>query len=387
MLSFIVRRLLYMPIMFVLLSLVAFLAMYAAPGDPFTICEFQFAANPDYCNLLRVKYGLARMKEYPAGSTVAEGDWDVGKRIDKRYEDVDGDARVSPGDRRVEKVRAFRPTPPWVQYGTWLWGVITRGDFGYSAQWSIDALTALFGQGRLANTLLLVFLTSLFSWLLAIPIGVYSAVRRYSLGDYAFTFFGFLGLSIPNFFLALVLIWFLVTFLNVGQYNLGVSADFFFHPGNCGGSIWGTYKDRSCFVIFLWVLWPTLLVIGTANMALLIRYMRGNLLDVLGMPYIQTARAKGLKERVVIWKHALRNAINPLISIMGFWIPSMFEGTLVAAIILNWPIVERIYWKALQEQDEYVIMTGLLFFGGSLLIGNLIADLLLAWSDPRIRYD
>jgi peptide/nickel transport system permease protein len=122
-------------------------------------------------------------------------------------------------------------------------------------------------------------------------------------------------------------------------------------------------------------------------MALLIRYVRGNLLDVLGMPYIQTARAKGLKERIVIWKHALRNAINPLISIMGFWIPSMFEGTLVAAIILNWPIMERIYWKALQEQDEYLIMTGLLFFGTALLIGNLIADLLLAWSDPRIRYD
>jgi len=386
MLSFIVRRLIYIPIMLVLLSMFAFLVIYLTPGDAFTLCEF--ALNPERCDLLRVKHGLVRMKIYPADSTVQEGDWDIGERIGRSYEDKDSDRRVSPGDLRLAKVKTFRPTPPWEQYWTWLKGVFTRGEFGYSAQWQIDSLTALFGQGRLQNTLILIGLTSLFSWLIAIPIGVYSAIRRYSIGDYTFTFLGFLGLSIPNFFLALILIWFLVVVSGVGaNWGLGVSADYFFHPGRCGGSLFSTYEGKSCFLIALWVLWPTLLVIGTANMALLIRYVRGNLLDVLGMPYIQTARAKGLKERIVNWKHALRNAINPLISIMGFWIPSMFEGTLVAAIILNWPIMERIYWKALQEQDEYLIMTGLLFFGTALLVGNLIADLLLAWSDPRIRYD
>lgn len=386
MIGFIVRRILYIPVMLVLLSMFAFIAIYLAPGDAFSRCDFSL--SPERCDLLRVEHGLMTMVKYPAGSIVEEGDWDVGGRLSGSYEDRDRSRRVSVGDYRTKEVKSFRTTPPWVQYWAWLKNVLTKGQFGYSAQWQVDALTALFGQGRLLYTIVLIGVTSLFSWLIAIPIGVYSAVRRYSLGDYTFTFMGFLGLSIPNFFLALVLIWFLVSVLNVGaMWDLGVTADFFFHPGNCAGSLLGSYDGKSCFLIALWILWPTFLVIGTANMAMLIRYVRGNLLDVLGMPYVQTARSKGLRERLVIWKHALRNAINPLISIMGFWIPQMFEGTLVAAIILNWPVVERIYWKALQEQDEYLIMSGLLFFGGALLIGNLIADLLLAWSDPRIRYD
>jgi len=372
--------------MLLLLSIGAFLVIYITPGDAFTLCEFSL--NPERCELLRVRYGLAEMKIYEAGSVVQEGDWDIGERTRRLYEDRDGNRRVSPGDVRKEKIKAFRPRPAWIQYWTWLKGVVTRGDFGESTQWQMNALTALFGQGKLLKTLILIFFTSLFSWLLAIPIGIYSATHRYSVGDNAFTFLGFLGLSIPNFLLALILLWFLVTYLQVGpRWGLAITADFFFHAGRCNGSIFGSYDGKSCFLIFLWVLWPALLVIGTANMALLIRYMRGNLLDVLNMPYIQTARAKGLTERLVTWKHALRNAINPLISILGFWIPSMFEGTLVAAIILNWPIMERVYWRALIHQDEFVIMTGLLFFGGALLIGNLIADLLLAWSDPRIRYE
>jgi len=122
-------------------------------------------------------------------------------------------------------------------------------------------------------------------------------------------------------------------------------------------------------------------------MAGLMRYMRGSLLDTLSLQYIQTARSKGLTERVVVYKHAVRNAINPLVSMLGMSLPALVAGSLVTAIILNLPTVERTFWTALQAQDQYVIMGGLLFFSVFLLVGNLLADFLLAWVDPRIRYD
>jgi len=122
-------------------------------------------------------------------------------------------------------------------------------------------------------------------------------------------------------------------------------------------------------------------------MAGLLRYMRGSLLDTLSLQYVQTARAKGLSERVVVYKHAVRNAINPLVSMLGMNLPTLVSGSLVTAIVLNLPTVERAFWSALQMQDTYVIMGGLLFFSLFLLLGNLLADILLAWVDPRIRYN
>jgi peptide/nickel transport system permease protein len=215
---------------------------------------------------------------------------------------------------------------------------------------------------------------------LAIPIGVYSAIRQYSLGDYTITFFGFLGLAIPNFFLGLLVLWFLVAVVNVGQHGLGV-----------GGLFDLQYIDApwswAKFVNFMWHYWPIVLVIGTANMASLIRYMRGQLLDTLGQQYVLTARAKGLHERAVIWKHAVRNAINPLVTMLGMSLPALFSGAFVTAIIFSVPSVELAFWNALQRQDEYVVLSGLVFFAFLLLVGNLLADLLLAWVDPRIRYD
>jgi len=140
------------------------------------------------------------------------------------------------------------------------------------------------------------------------------------------------------------------------------------------------------FLNLLWHLWPVWLVVGTSGMAGLMRYMRGSLLDTLRLPYVQTARAKGLSERVVIYKHAVRNAINPLITMLGMSLPNLLSGTLVTAIIFNLPTVERAYWQSLNAQDQYVTMGGLVFFSFLLLVGNLLADIMLAWVDPRIRY-
>ncbi|MGC9530443.1 MAG: ABC transporter permease [Candidatus Bipolaricaulaceae bacterium] len=329
MLTFIVRRTLYMLPTLIIVSLVSFAIIQLMPGD-FTTA---FRLNPRFSK-----------------ATIAQ--------LESRY---------------------GLDQPWYVRYWKWVTGIVTRGDFGYSMETSQPAFDALF-KGRLTWTLIMSFGTLAFTWVLAIPIGIYSAIRQYSVGDYVLTFLGFLGLSIPNFFLALVIIWFLVAVLNVGALGLGVGGLFDVHYINAPWS-W------SKFVNFMWHLWPVIVVVGTANMATLIRYMRGQLLDTLGQQYVLTARAKGLRERVVVYKHAVRNAINPLITMLGMQLPFLFEGAFFTAIILGIPSVEKAFWDALQRQDEYVIMSGLMFFAFLLVAGNLLADLMLAWVDPRIRYD
>ncbi len=272
------------------------------------------------------------------------------------------------------------------QYWRWLELIVTKGDFGLSFDSRLPVFYTLFiggGTGfvgsRLWWTLIISISTMVLTWLFAIPMGIYSATHQYKVSDHTLTFFGFLGLSIPNFFLALVLLWILVDVFHTGVYGLGVG-------GLLNNRFIGTPWTFAKFLNLLWHIWPAWVVIGTSGIAGLLRYMRGMLLDNLSLPYVQTARAKGLSERVVIYKHAVRNAINPLVSMLGMSLPGLVSGTLVSAIVLNLPTVERAFWQALQAQDQYVIMGGLLFFSLFLLVGNLLADILLAWVDPRIRY-
>lgn len=271
--------------------------------------------------------------------------------------------------------------PLWVQYWRWISGIVTRLDFGYSFATRQPALQALFAGGRLVWTIATAAIAMACSWLLALPLGIYSATHRGSLGDRLSNLLGFVGLSIPSFVLALVLLWALVVVFQVGpRYGLGVGG--LFDPGQAEAP-WSWTKVKN----LVWHLWPAVLVIGAGNIAALSRYMRGQLLDVLSQPYIQSARAKGLRERRVIYRHGVRNALVPLVSMLGFWIPQMFEGTLVAAVVLQLPIVEGAYWQALAQEDQYVAMSGLLFFSAVLMAGNLLADLLLLWVDPRIRLE
>jgi len=269
--------------------------------------------------------------------------------------------------------------PFMTRYWAWVKGILTRGDFGTSFETRQPVFFTLFLGSRLQWTLVVSISTMIITWLFAIPLGIYSATHQYKVSDHGLTFFGFLGLSIPNFFFALVLLWLLVAVFKVGQHGLGIGGLF---DNRFIAAPWSLAKLGN----LLWHIWPAWLVIGTSGMAGLLRYMRGSLLDTLSLQYVQTARAKGLAERSVIYKHAVRNAINPLISMLGMTLPNLVAGSLVTAIVLNLPTVERAFWSALQMQDEYVIMGGLLFFSLFLLIGNLLADVLLAWVDPRIRY-
>jgi len=270
--------------------------------------------------------------------------------------------------------------PFYVQYWLWLKRIVTKRDFGTSFETMRPVYWTLFMGDRLMWTIVISSSTMLLTWLIAIPLGIYSATHQYKSSDHTLTFFGFLGLSIPNFFFALVVLWLLVAVFKVGNYGLGVGGLF---DNRFIGAPWSLAKLGNV----LWHIWPAWLVIGTSGMAGLLRYMRGSLLDTLSLQYVQTARAKGLSEHRVVYKHAVRNAINPLVSMLGMNLPTLVSGSLVTAIVLNLPTVERAFWSALQMQDTYVIMGGLLFFSLFLLVGNLLADILLAWVDPRIRYN
>lgn len=330
MITYIVRRTLYMFPLLILVSVISFGLIQVMPGDYLTRARMNPQITQETFSQMMANYGLDK--------------------------------------------------PFYVQYWLWLKQIVTNRDFGTSFETMRPVYWTLFMGDRLMWTIVISSSTMLLTWLIAIPLGIYSATHQYKSSDHTLTFFGFLGLSIPNFFFALVVLWLLVAVFKVGNYGLGVGGLF---DNRFIGAPWSLAKIGNV----LWHIWPAWLVIGTSGMAGLLRYMRGSLLDTLSLQYVQTARAKGLSERLVVYKHAVRNAINPLVSMLGMNLPTLVSGSLVTAIVLNLPTVERAFWSALQMQDTYVIMGGLLFFSLFLLLGNLLADILLAWVDPRIRYN
>jgi len=273
------------------------------------------------------------------------------------------------------QLRAFYglDQPLYIQYFKWVSHVL-QANLGFSLLYKMPVNEIV--RREIVWTLVVCSLSIFFTWLIGIPIGIYSAVHQYSVADYIFTFLGFLGLSIPNFFLALVLL-----FLLVVVFHSDITGGLFSPKYINAPWSWGKFID------LLKHLWIPVVVLSTGDTAAIIRIMRANLLDVLGQPYIQTARAKGLKERAVIYKHALRVAINPLISVAGASAPDLISGAVISGIVLSLPIIGPSYLTALETQDIQLAGSYLLLMVTLLLIGNFLADLALAWTDPRIRYD
>ncbi|MCB0094618.1 MAG: ABC transporter permease, partial [Caldilineaceae bacterium] len=228
---------------------------------------------------------------------------------------------------------------------------------------------------RLGYTAAIATCTLVFIWIVAIPLGIYSATHQYKVGDNVATVMGMAGLSIPDFMLALVL-------MVVAQRVFGFSV---------GGLFSREYVDApwsfAKLVDLLKHIWVPVLVVGTAGTAGLMRIMRGNLLDILNMQYVQAARARGLRESTVIVKHAVRNALHPLIMLLGMSLPTIISGSLVVSIVLGLPTTGPLYFSALRQQDMFLAGTFLMFLAGMLVLGNFLADILLAVVDPRIRYE
>jgi peptide/nickel transport system permease protein len=262
--------------------------------------------------------------------------------------------------------------PIYYRFINWVSGFV-RGDFGEAFTYQLP-VSQLIGA-RLGFTVVISLSTLTFSWVVAIIIGVYSATHRYTVPDYIITVLQFIGLAVPNFMLALLLM---------------VGAQRYFNL-EVGGLFSRAYETAPWsfgkILDLLNHLWIPVIVIGASGTAWLSRVMRANLLDVLNMQYVQTARAKGLHENVVVWKHAVRNAIHPLIMVLGGSLPAIISGETIVAIVLNLPTTGPMYFNALLNQDMYLAGTFLMFLSVMLLLGNLGADMLLAWVDPRIRYE
>ncbi len=326
MLSFIVKRIIIMIPTLILISLISFIIIQLPRGDFLTSYIAQLAAS---------------------GESV---DQSLIASLEKRY---------------------GLDQPIYVQYFKWIWGFV-RGDFGQSFEWD-QPVKRLIGD-RLAFTIAISLVTLVFTYAVAIPIGIYSATHQYSIGDYAATTVGFVGLATPNFLLALILMY-------VGYKYFGTS-------------VGGLFSDQYINAPWSWArlldllkhLWVPVVVVGTAGTAGLIRVMRANLLDELRKQYVVTARAKGVNERTLLFKYPTRLALNPLVSSVAWLLPRIISGATITSVVLSLPTTGPLLLRALLSQDMYLAGTFVMFLASLTVVGTLVSDILLAWIDPRIRF-
>jgi peptide/nickel transport system permease protein len=260
--------------------------------------------------------------------------------------------------------------PKYMQYFYWV-GLMFQGNFGMSLEWGLPVLTVI--GDRLALTMVISVVAVTLTWCLALPIGIYSAVRQYSIGDYLFTFVGFIGLAIPSFMLALVLMY--LGFAWFGADVGGLFSPEFSEADWSAARVWDLVKHLPLPAV----------VLAFGGTAQLIRIMRANLLDELGKPYVVTARAKGLSERQLIMKYPVRVALNPFASTVGYLFPYVVSGSIIVSLVLSLPTVGPVLLKALLAQDMFLAGTIVLLLGVMTVIGTLISDWLLMWIDPRIQ--
>jgi len=279
---------------------------------------------------------------------------------------------VSEEEAQALRIQYGLGQPIYVQYVKWMQQVVV-GNFGMSMEWKRPVTEVI--ASRLWMTVVISVAALILTWVLALPIGIYSAVRQYSIGDYVATFIGFIGLAVPNFLLALVLLY------------LG----FVFFNAHIGGLFSVELQDADWSAAKVWDLLKHLpipaLILGLAGTAQQIRIMRANLLDELRKPYVVTARAKGLPESKVITKYPVRVALNPFASTIGYTLPYIVSGSIIVSLVLGLPTVGPLLLKALIAQDMFLAGTIVLLLGIMTVIGTLISDILLVWIDPRIRLE
>ena len=262
--------------------------------------------------------------------------------------------------------------PAYVQYAKWM-ALILQGNFGMSMEWRRPVLEVI--DDRLALTIVVSGVALLFTWAVALPIGIYSAVRQYSFGDYVFTFVGFFGLATPSFLLALV-----VLYLSFSLFG-----------ANVGGLFSSEFKLASWSLAKVWDLLKHLpvpaFILALSATAQLIRVMRANLLDEVRKPYVVTARARGLPEGRVILKYPVRVALNPFASTLGYLFPHIVSGSIIVSVVLSLPTMGPVLLRSLQSQDMFLAGTIVLLIGVMTVIGTFISDLVLLLIDPRIRLE
>jgi peptide/nickel transport system permease protein len=327
MFQYIIKRLLLLPLLLIIFSILAFVIIQAPPGDFVTSYIADLAAS---------------------GSSVDQAQIDALRQL------------------------YGLDQPVYIQYFKWM-GRILRGDLGVSLDWKRPN-TELIGE-RLLLTVALGAFTFGFTWALAIPIGILSATRQYSIWDYVFTIFNYMGVATPSFMTALVLMWLAFRYF-------GISVTGLFSPQYVDAPwSWGRVFD------LLKHIWLPMVILGMDGTARLARVMRANLLDELKKPYMEMARAKGLSEWKLVLKYPVRLAINPLVSTIGWYLPLLFSGSVIVATVMNLPTIGPLLLRALIGQDMFLAGSIILIYCFLAIIGTLISDILLAWLDPRIRME
>lgn len=277
-----------------------------------------------------------------------------------------------PDEAIVEALRARYGLgqPIFIQYFKWMWRLL-QGDMGRSMYYNKQVNVII--AERVPWSVAISFLSFMFVYLVAIPIGTFSATHQYSIRDYFFTLVGFIGIAVPNFLFALILLWFY--FVYTGNVALGLFSREFVMASWSLAKLWDLFKH----------LWIPIIVIGTAGTCGLIRIMRANLLDELQKPYVMVARAKGLSERKLLYKYPFRMALNPIISTIGWTLPALVNGELLASFVLGIPTLAPVFLTSLLQQDMYLAGSIVMVLSFLTVIGTLISDILLSWLDPRIR--
>jgi peptide/nickel transport system permease protein len=285
------------------------------------------------------------------------------------YTALSQNPQISPETLAHLKARFHLGEPWYVQYFYWLKNIL-HGDFGYSMAYKIPASSLIFE--RLGNTFLLSFSALILAWGVAIPLGIWAAVKKDSWADRACSLVAFIGLSVPDVLLSLLALWFAAA---TGWFPVGGAQSPIYDLLSPAQQFW----DRAHHLLL-----PAL-VLAAADMAGIMRQTRSNLLDTLRAEYVTAARARGLGEGWVIYRHALRNAINPLLTIFGYSLAALLSGAFIVENIMAWPGIGRLTLEAFFAKDSYLVVDSVVLATALLVAGNFIADLLLAWSDPRIR--
>ena len=280
--------------------------------------------------------------------------------------------KLSPAE--VENLTRFYglDRPFHVRYAKWIGNLVLRGNFGWSLTFNRPVNEII--REPMVTAIVLSLLSLLVTYLVAVPVGIVSAVRQYSWFDYTFTFLGFIGLAVPSFLLALVVLWFAFRYFGVAITGL-FSPDFIDVP-------WSFARVAD----LLKRIWAPVIIVAVSGMAALIRVLRGSLLDELAKQYVVTARAKGMSEPRLLFRYPVRLAVNPIISGIGWVLPAIVSGETVTSIVLNLQTTGPILFHALLAQDMYLAGSIVLILSSLVLVGNLVSDILLAWIDPRIQF-
>jgi peptide/nickel transport system permease protein len=328
MLGYIIRRVLLMIPTVFLISIVSFVALLLPPGDYLTSYAAQLSSagesvDQEAINSLRERYGLGQ--------------------------------------------------PVYIQYGKWIYGIITRGDWGQSMEWQTPVSKLIWE--RMGLTVALAVFSLLISWLIAIPVGVYTATHQYSIPDYLMSTFSFLGVGVPAFLWALIIMYFAQSQLGMNVGGL-FSEKFLTAPWS-----WDKVVDLAKHI------WIPCLIVALVHTASELRTTRANLLDELNKPYVELARAKGLTEGRLIWKYPVRVAMNPFFSTVGWSLAGRINDITLMSVVLSLETTGPMQLRALVSQDMYLAGSFLFLLSVLVVIGTLVSDILLAWVDPRIRLE